>query len=341
LELEANYARRSEVESNYAKKSDLESIHPQRSDAGPIPAKRSDAEPIPAKRSDTEPIAAKLSDAEPIPAKRSDAGAIAAKLPDAETISATKPDAKMTPEKPPDAEPMPAKETRPDAMPEKGPDPEPIPDAIPAKESDAESDLPRKASAASGESPRASSFYGDGKPNLLKAGRRTFPLTPGSLKGIINFLTLQGGGNVDDRRMVFITSTPPFNHSASCAAKNIADLEASSFFYCAAMEGMWICYDFGTRKVALAGCSIRSRYNSPAQNLKSWAIDVSIDGSNWTEVDRQENRRELCAQNVVRSFALSKPSTGQYVRLRQIGKNDLNQWNTTISGFELFGTLMF
>jgi hypothetical protein len=92
--------------------------------------------------------------------------------------------------------------------------------------------------------------------------------------------------------------------------------------------------------VALTDYSIRSWYGGIPYNLRSWVIEVSNDGVNWTEADRRENRDELCAKNVVRPFTVSKPSVGRYVRLRQTGANNVGNFNTLISGFELFGTLM-
>jgi hypothetical protein len=102
---------------------------------------------------------------------------------------------------------------------------------------------------------------------------------------------------------------------------------------------MWVCYDFKRMRVILTDYSIRSRYDSASNNLKSWVIEVSNDGEHWTEADRRENRDELCSANVIRLFSVSKPSIGRYVRLRQIGFNNNGNFYTLISGFELFGAL--
>jgi hypothetical protein len=149
------------------------------------------------------------------------------------------------------------------------------------------------------------------------------------------------GGNVHDRGVVAITAHAPLDGRIEFAAKNIADLEANSYFVSANVSHMWVCYDFKTMKVILTDYSIRSAYHVSSQNVKSWVIEVSNDGGHWTEVDRRENRDELCAQNVVRTFALSKPSGGRCVRLRQTGPNNNNHLKTFLSGFELFGALMF
>jgi hypothetical protein len=150
---------------------------------------------------------------------------------------------------------------------------------------------------------------------------------------------LEAGGNVHDRGVVAITADRPVNVLSCWTAKNIADLEANSGFYCDNAENMSVCYDFKNMKVVLTDYSIRSRYDAASPNLKSWVIEVSNTGQDWTEADRRENRDDLCAPNVVRSFSVSKRSTGRYIRLRPIGVNNNGHFDTLISGFEVFGSL--
>jgi hypothetical protein len=209
-----------------------------------------------------------------------------------------------------------------------------------ATKSELQADYVTKSDANSLEQRCASKASVEEELNFLKRVTGGFPPIAGSpLKGIIHHLTLECGGNVADRGIVSITADRPINGSPGNAAKNIADLEANSHFYCDEAENMWVCYDFKNMKVILTDYSIRSRYNGASYNLKSWVIEVSNTGADWTEVDRQKNRDDLCAQNVVRSFAVSKPSTGRYVRLRQIGLNNHGCLQTIICGFELFGSL--
>jgi hypothetical protein len=156
---------------------------------------------------------------------------------------------------------------------------------------------------------------------FLKRVTRTFlPIPDALLKGIIHHLTEESGGNVHDQGVVTITSGRPYSDDPGFAGKNIADFEANSWFYATNEENMWVCYDFKTMKVTLADYSIRSRWDGPSQNLKSWVIEVSNNYRDWTEADRRENRDDLCNVNVIRPFAVSRPSTSRYVRLRQIGR---------------------
>jgi hypothetical protein len=187
----------------------------------------------------------------------------------------------------------------------------------------------------------ASKAYVEDELSLLRnVIRRFVPVADSLLKGIISHLTTECGGNVHDRGVVTITANRPFKDSACYAAKNIADLEADSWFCCANESGMRICYDFKNMKVVVTHYSIRSRFNGLNNNLKSWVIEVSLDGEHWTVADRRNDQTGLCAQNVVRSFPVSKQSVGPYVRLCQNGPNNAGSFDTMISGFELFGGLM-
>jgi hypothetical protein len=209
-----------------------------------------------------------------------------------------------------------------------------------AKRSELQANYVTKSDANSLEQRCASKASVEDELKFLKRVTRSFPAIAGSpLNGIIHHLTLECGGNVADRGIVSITADRPCSDSSGLAARNVADLEANSYFYCADAENMWVCYDFKNMKVVLTDYSIRSRYHYAALNLKSWVMEVSNTGADWTDVDRRENRDELCGANVVRSFSVSKPSTGRYVRLRQIGPNSSGSFDTVVSGFELFGAL--
>jgi hypothetical protein len=209
-----------------------------------------------------------------------------------------------------------------------------------ATKSDLHSDYLTKLDAMRLELRCASKTYFGEHVNSLARVIGGFPLIPGSpLNGIIRHLALECGGNVHDKGVVVITADRPYSNGSTFAVKNIADLEADSFFDCADAKDMWVCYDFRNMKVILTDYSIRSGYNETRQNLKSWVIEISTDGEHWTEADRRENREELHAQNVVRSFPVSTRAVSRYVRLRQIGWNHARNFDTYTSGFELFGVL--
>ena len=168
-----------------------------------------------------------------------------------------------------------------------------------------------------------------------------------SLEGIIHYLTVQCGGNVHDRGVVEITGGPVYNSSRAHALKNIADLTADSFF-CSdwSTYQVTVCYDFKEKSIIPSGYSIRSSYDSRPgdENIQSWVIETSNDGSSWTEIDRKQNCRDLDARNVTKMYNVNTSSSCRYIRLRQTGQNTNSvsryRHQIALSGFEIFGTLL-
>jgi hypothetical protein len=69
-------------------------------------------------------------------------------------------------------------------------------------------------------------------------------------------------------------------------------------------------------------------------------MEISNDGSNWTEVDRRVDNSDLNGNGLIGTYSISgQVSESRFVRLRQIGKNHCGLDHVGVSGFELFGTL--
>jgi hypothetical protein len=102
-------------------------------------------------------------------------------------------------------------------------------------------------------------------PRPARATRQFEPSDP--LDGIIAHLTRQCGGNVHDRDVVVVTSSPPETDKDRDAAKNVADFKVDSVFCSVRNNGAvphtrnnWICYDFKEKRVVPTHYSIRSAY---------------------------------------------------------------------------------
>jgi hypothetical protein len=90
--------------------------------------------------------------------------------------------------------------------------------------------------------------------------------------------------------------------------------------------------------------AIRSYHQGDVNSFhpKSWLVETSVDGSNWTEADSREDNSDLNAKNVTRVFAVSRSDVCQYVRLVNVGTNHEPKGSDqlVISGFEVFGQLI-
>jgi hypothetical protein len=101
----------------------------------------------------------------------------------------------------------------------------------------------------------------------------------------------------------------------------------------------WICYDFKRLKVNVSHYALRSRSEDPSHHLQNWTIEGSLNGTNWIELDRRNECRELLGMNRSATFQTSRGEFVQLVRLRQHGVNSSNEHCLTLSAFELFGTV--
>jgi hypothetical protein len=116
------------------------------------------------------------------------------------------------------------------------------------------------------------------------------------LDGIVAYLTAECGGNIHDQDIVRVTSSGDRMNKRSYAAKNMVDLRADTIFaspYRGKTEAMthgwnhWICYEFRRHIIIPTHYSIRSFLDGApyCPNLKSWILEVSIDGEHWEELD--------------------------------------------------------
>jgi hypothetical protein len=179
---------------------------------------------------------------------------------------------------------------------------------------------------------------------LAKSKRMFASLKP--LEGIIAHLTAQGGGNVHDRHVVNVTSSPPFDTHAH-DAKNAVDLHSDTQFWsnCHFNEishtrNNWICLDFKRRRVIPTHITIRSRCGVGGCNLKSWIIEVSVDGQHWTKIGHWENNSDLNKENTTCVFPVTEGEICRFLRLVNIGKNHFGHDMLAIAGFEVFDTLI-
>jgi hypothetical protein len=158
---------------------------------------------------------------------------------------------------------------------------------------------------------------------------------PESLDGIIAHLTQKHSGNVHDTGIVTITSKSVRSNDPEVAPRNIADLTAQSCFISKDEPGQWVCWDFHGIRVRLTHIALRR------EGLKSWVIDSSLDGENWTEIDRQTNSQNSKGEEnpYISSFAVSKSIECCFIRLGHTGENHYGGNILALWAFEVFGTL--
>jgi hypothetical protein len=167
--------------------------------------------------------------------------------------------------------------------------------------------------------------------------------------GIIRHLTREWGGDLGDRN-IRVTASGVYDNNPNYKPGNATDLDQTSHFVSACRAARkdiphernnWICYDFRRRRIVPKAYAIRScdeRRGGP--HLRSWLVEVSVDGENWTEIDHHEHDNELNGYHVVQTFSVQQVTECRYIRLVNIGRTHCNDDAIHIEAWEIFGTLI-
>jgi hypothetical protein len=79
-----------------------------------------------------------------------------------------------------------------------------------------------------------------------------------------------------------------------------------------------------------------THYTLRSEGLKSWAVESSLDGDAWTEIDRKTNN-EIFQDWATASFAVSNSDAFRFIRLTQTGETHHDKF--FIGAIEVFGIL--
>jgi hypothetical protein len=103
----------------------------------------------------------------------------------------------------------------------------------------------------------------------------------------------------------------------------------------------WICYDFKEKRVVPSHYSIRSIDAEQGDaHLKSWLVEMSLDGENWKQIDFRENNTELNGKSIMKTFAVTGAQECRFLRLVHIGRSHHGHDRLAISAWEIFSTLV-
>jgi hypothetical protein len=183
---------------------------------------------------------------------------------------------------------------------------------------------------------RLSSAFRELREDFRRGGLKFTQKDGKPLNGIISYVTRKSGGNVHKKGAVVITSSSvyeDYTQNSQCSQENVAELTSDSLFCSIDAPGQWICWDFRERRIWPTHYTIRTG------GLKSWAIEGSEDGTNWTEVDRQTDNEDFNQGWNSVSFPVSKPEEFRFIRLTQTGKNHRGFDVLGLFAVEFFGTL--
>jgi hypothetical protein len=155
------------------------------------------------------------------------------------------------------------------------------------------------------------------------------------LDGIVRYLSGKCRGNVHAKHIITITAS---SQNENFWVHHLADLDSDNFFNSENRRDQWFCYDFKDQRIVLTHYSVRT-YQYAEYNPRSWVVESSADGENWTEIDRKVSGGDLYEVKAVRTFPIANPEECRMVRFRQIGPNHANNHYLCLLAFEVFGTL--
>jgi hypothetical protein len=82
-----------------------------------------------------------------------------------------------------------------------------------------------------------------------------------------------------------------------------------------------------------------THYTIRTCDLKSWVVEGSLDGDNWTEIDRQTDNQDFKDGWNKVSFTVSKPVESRFIRLTLTDKTHHGRDSLYLAAVEFFGTL--
>ena len=124
------------------------------------------------------------------------------------------------------------------------------------------------------------------------------PFSEGKLEGIFDFL--RKNSNIKDELNLSFSS-----HCGGSEDQLIQINNTRNRFYTVYSISPWICFEFKKRKIIPSGYTIRSHsVGSNNRHPKSWIIEGSEDGLNWTKLDEQKNCSFLNGRNLVHTFPI-------------------------------------
>lgn len=164
------------------------------------------------------------------------------------------------------------------------------------------------------------------------------PSTPERLCGIVSHMIEECEGNPHDSGLIEVSAS---SQNENHPAKNVFDLNNMNYFESNNEPESWIAFDFKERKAAVSHYVLKTWFwGAGFQHLKSWVLEGSDDGAEWTELDRRENVDSLNDANAMRRFKCAIQVKCRYVRIKSIDFDHSDTTNLLIlNAVEFYGKL--
>jgi hypothetical protein len=155
--------------------------------------------------------------------------------------------------------------------------------------------------------------------------------------GLIAHLSELCGGNVHAKGAIDV--------SCSSSSRNqcwdVVNYAWNDYWYTSSAPNSWIQFDFKDRVVSLTHYALKSD-GSNGCHLLEWAVQGSIDGRSWTDLDRRQTQ-DLNNNYITKVFSCDatfpEPHFYRFIRLLHPGKNSSGSDTLMLANFECFGSM--
>ena len=154
--------------------------------------------------------------------------------------------------------------------------------------------------------------------------------------GVLDYLGHRAGGNVHQMGVVEISSSA----SGHNEPWQVAEFGWTEKWMSFNVPDSWIQFDFKKRRLLCTKYSLKTANWGPdANHIKSWVVETSRTGKEWTIIDQQTNNSDLNGRSLVRTFDARPGDPARFLRIRMTGKNHIGNDYLCLTNVEFFGIL--
>ncbi|OHT04313.1 hypothetical protein TRFO_28198 [Tritrichomonas foetus] len=177
-------------------------------------------------------------------------------------------------------------------------------------------------------------------PKMRDQSAIQYPYAYSPFDGIVAHLTAEVKGNIVEKGLLTITG--------NSADKNrdhdlmlLVDYDWNRCWTSTNTPNSWVQFDFGNKQICITHYTIKTYpCGRGYSHLKSWVIEGSTNGQNWSEIDRRDDNNELNGKSKVATFMCASLYDSQFIRLRQTGPNHYGDHYLILTNIEFFGDLV-
>jgi len=150
--------------------------------------------------------------------------------------------------------------------------------------------------------------------------------------GFFDFLSRRCGSNPVYSKEISIFS--------ACSPCYLADLEWKGYWCTANTPNSFVSFKFPGMRISIEVYILQS--STVGKNyLTTWVLEGSNDGMQWTIIDEQKGRTELCSPGAKVCFPCKPNKHYSHIRIKQSGCNKAGTHNLFLAHVEFFGSIRF